>query len=84
MIYSARFRPVNADLRLVDMVDRIKRYSMKHGDNGKKQDCCSYQCLFDLWLLNIADIIVSIDNKYGVQSDWRSKEKADRKIRVTV
>jgi hypothetical protein len=68
-------------LRLVDAVDRIKRCSMKYMGCVEKQDACSYQSLFDLWLLNIADIIVSIKDKFIEQGVWLAKKSAKNKIK---
>ncbi|MCG6552542.1 MAG: hypothetical protein L7F77_09460 [Candidatus Magnetominusculus sp. LBB02] len=76
-------------LRLVDLVSRIKRHSLIH---NKRQDDrsnrvqtdqkeWSYRFLFDLWLLNLADIIVSRDNKDEVDLDWEYEEKANNKIK---
>jgi len=68
-------------LRLINIVDRIKRYSLKHSDTEKNQKEWSQRYLFDVWLLNIADIIVSLKDKYELQKKWWEKESAEEKIK---
>ena len=61
-------------LRLVDIVDRFKRASTAVGrDNRQVQSKLSKQYLFDLWLLNVADIMVSVKDKWKLQEVWLSK-----------
>jgi hypothetical protein len=67
-------------LPLVRVIDEVKRYSLKHNTNQENQLVWSRKYLFDLWLLNIADIIVSLDHKYDPQSEWEDAEKAKAKI----
>lgn len=51
-------------LQLIDIIDSIKRYSIKHEtanqNDRNKQIKWSQRYLFDLWLLNVADIMVSM------------------------
>lgn len=71
-------------LRLVDVIDRIKRYSLKHTGKAPidkeviKQ--WSQRYLFDLWLLNVADIMTSIPNKQKHQPEWNDEKKAQERI----
>lgn len=56
---------------LTEIIDRIKRGSLKHlGEPNKEITCCN-STLFDLWVLNIADIIVSVKNKFKFQAFWQ-------------
>lgn len=48
-------------LRLVDLIHRIRSFSVKA--NLKDQKIQGRRSLFDLWVLNIADIMVSLDGK---------------------
>lgn len=65
-------------LRLIEVVDRIKKYSIKKEDEA---ELWGQRFLFDLWLLNTADILVSIKDKYKNQKEiWEDKEKAYAKI----
>jgi hypothetical protein len=68
-------------LRLVGIVDRIKRSSTHIGiDKKDDQIRLSLQHLFDLWLLNLGDIIVSINCKYELQEVWLSRAESERTI----
>ena len=73
--------------QLVAIIDGAKRYSktLPHSENYQLY---SQRCIFDLWLLNIADIIVSIKDKYkrqnGNDSDinWMAETSARDYIEV--
>lgn len=67
-------------MALVNMIDRFKRYSLKHAKGKEGQMAVTRQCLFDLWLLNVADIMVSLDRKWVPQEEWLDAEKARRRI----
>ncbi|MEJ2622857.1 MAG: HD domain-containing protein [Candidatus Thiodiazotropha sp.] len=68
-------------LRLVDIVDRIKRASTHVGrDNKALQVKLSRQHLFDLWLLNLGDIIVSVKDKWIKQNVWLSDAESIKTI----
>jgi hypothetical protein len=58
-------------LQLIEIIESIKRYSVKHEDSDyndrKEQIVWSQRYLFDLWLLNIADIMVSMQDKWKLQ-----------------
>ena len=69
-------------LPLVNMIDRIKRYSLKHDTNKANQREWSRRYLFDLWLLNAADIMVSLDRKFEPQDDLLDPDKAAARIRA--
>ena len=60
-------------LPLVDVIDRIKRYSLKHDVDKTNQFGWSLRYLFDLWLLNVADIMVSLNWKPANQGrkNWK-------------
>lgn len=56
-------------LRLVELVKRIKRHALKYGSGESYKWSSRY--IFDLWLLNVADIITSSQgNKYEKQTKW--------------
>jgi hypothetical protein len=59
-------------LQLVEILDKINRYSLKH---GTERAIWSKRYLFDLWLLNIADIMTSMSQKLESQSDWWEKSE---------
>jgi hypothetical protein len=65
-------------MQLVTVVDRIKRYSLIH---NHEQHIWSARYFFDLWLLNIADIIVSLKDKYSLQEKWWKHSSAESEIR---
>jgi hypothetical protein len=65
--------------RLVDLVHRIRRSTVTH--NLETQRGWSRRCLFDLWVLNLADIMVSLDGlKYVLQMDLWERESAQKRI----
>jgi hypothetical protein len=68
-------------LPLVNMIDRVKRYSLKHNTNKANQLEWSRRYLFDLWLLNAADIMVSLERKFEPQCEWWDAEQASHRIR---
>lgn len=71
-------------MALVYAIDRIKRYSLK--PDPEREDTginCFERCkkyIFDLWLLNVADIIVSREKKFVNQTDWLQEDTANAKI----
>ena len=72
-------------MTLVYAIDKIKRYSL-YPDPEKKDagiHCRYERCkkyLFDLWLLNVADIMVSRENKFINQDQWRDPKHAEESI----
>ncbi len=72
-------------LRLVDVLDRIKRFSLKHSEEekiGKKlEEQWNQRYLFDLWLLNVADIMTSIRSKWERQTNWNDPSEAQKMIK---
>lgn len=62
----------NGYLRLVDLLERIKRYCRMDDGEENPEDLCK-RTFFDLWVLNIADIIVST----LPQDKWKSQEEWD-------
>ncbi|CAG0993974.1 hypothetical protein GEOBC_02529 [Geobacteraceae bacterium] len=75
-------------LQLVNIVDCFKRYSLKETrtDSRQNQIKLSRCCIFDLWILNLADIIVSIrrTDKGIFQEKWLSKDKAQSGIKTFI
>jgi len=65
IFYHDQFGTLNTGeagyLRLVDLIHRIRSFSVKTNiQDQKSQGRCS---LFDLWVLNLADIMVSLDGR---------------------
>ena len=67
-------------LPLVDAIDRFKRYSLKHDTDKTIQLEWAEKYLFDLWLLNVADIMVSLERKFEEQKEWLADKEASDKI----
>lgn len=68
-------------LRLVDIVDRFKRSSTTEGyGNRQEQIKLSMRHLFDLWVLNVADIMVSVTDKWIPQEVWMYRDQANKRI----
>lgn len=67
-------------LPLVSVIDRVKRYSLKHDTNKAYQLDWSRRYLFDLWLLNVGDIMVSLADKYRLQDQWLDADRASDRI----
>jgi hypothetical protein len=63
-------------VRLTSIVDGFKRY----GKRVHNQDLQNCKLLFDLWLLNVADMCVSMEKKYVKQPEWRNPIEAKEKI----
>jgi len=62
---------------LADILDKIKRYSLMHMGTPDKVIERSQRDLFDLWILNMADIMVSRVDKWKLQNEiWCDSEKA--------
>jgi hypothetical protein len=73
-------------MALVNVIDSIKRYSLKQASENRDERLTQQmrwtRCyLFDLWLLNVADIIVSMKNKWDEQPEWENAEEARKRIR---
>lgn len=64
-------------MQLITVVDRIKQYGLIH---NHEQRIWSAMYFFDLWLLNIADIIVSLKDKYSLQEKWWKHSRAESEI----
>ena len=67
-------------LPLVGIIDRMKRYSLKHNSNKAHQLEWSRKYLFDLWALNVADIMVSVADKFSPQAAWLDADLAQDRI----
>lgn len=67
-------------LQLIGIIEKIKRYSLKYTQKEEQKDW-SERYLFDLWVLNIADIMVSMDGgKYIYQKEFEDTKKANNRI----
>lgn len=62
-------------LQLVDVIDFIHRYSLKESSKPEERLEWSHKYLFDLWLLNVADIMVSIPPTKWIPPELRKKVK---------
>ena len=67
-------------MALVNVIDRFKRYSLKHDQDKERQLEWTRRYLFDLWLLNVADIMVSMERKWQEQEEWLDEEKSKQWI----
>ncbi len=67
-------------LQLVDVIDCIHRYSLKESSEPGERLEWSHRYLFDLWLLNVADIMVSLKDKWELQKIWKDPENAENAI----
>jgi len=71
-------------IALVNAIDRIKRYSLKPDLEKEDIGIQSFErCkkhIFDLWLLNVADIMVSRARKGEKQTEWDKEDEANAKI----
>lgn len=65
---------------LAEIVGRIKRCSLRHIDDAEEQRRCCNRTLFDLWVLNIADIAVSNGDKFKLQGLWLHEATANAAI----
>lgn len=63
-------------IKLVDYLDNAKSFSF----NTENPSQLAYWKLFDLWLLNIADIMVSMKEKYIPAENLFFKESAEKEI----
>lgn len=64
-------------LRLADLIQRLKTCCMNQpdGSHGRKHMICSAKNLFDLWVLNLADIMVSIGDMCGGQPQKKNESQ---------
>lgn len=64
----------NGYMRLVNLIDRVERYSRKDAENilinEEKVLRIGKRCLFDLWLLNVADMMTSLNEKWVEHKEW--------------
>ncbi|MDJ0692344.1 MAG: HD domain-containing protein [Xenococcaceae cyanobacterium MO_188.B32] len=67
-------------LQLVDIIDRVYRHTSKNSDKLEERLKESSKYIFDLWLLNIADIMVSLEKKRKLQKEWNKHDSAITKI----
>lgn len=65
--------------QLNDLTESIKRYSLKYTSKAD-QVMWSEKYLFDLWLLNVADIMVSVKDKWKRQKEWATSHESKQKI----
>ena len=78
----------NGYVRLINMIERIERYCRKEDKISEVEDVEVFvndnrldnlkkigkQIIFDLWLLNLADLMVSVNDKYVEQKQWTIKK----------
>jgi len=83
-LYGTLSTGENGYMRLINLIERVERYSRREGnikfaDKNKKEILSEIgkQNLFDLWLLNVADIIASVGDKWNEQHDWTKKKPGD-------
>jgi hypothetical protein len=69
---------------LTDMIDRIKRNCLRYQGTRADQKRYCNMALFDLWTLNIADIIVSMKDKFKFQPEWEEESKSIKLIKEFV
>jgi hypothetical protein len=67
-------------LQLVDVIDSIHRYSLKESNKPQERLEWSRRYIFDLWLLNVADIMVSIKDKWILQTVWENLTESENTI----
>lgn len=77
-LYGTLSTGENSYLKLTEVMKRLYRYGDEN-DSNRYNDF--YRHIFDLWLLNLADIIVSISNKYELQ-DWVEKPFAEKETDI--
>ena len=66
-------------LRFTDLIHRLQRYSIRQNQDEQKK--CGRQYLFDLWMLNLADIMVSLDGrKEELQEEFLEEEGGTARI----
>ncbi len=65
--------------QLEELIYKIKRFSLKNSLHQEQKNW-SIRCLFDLWVLNIADIMVSVKDKYVRQTVWENKDESFKYI----
>jgi len=75
-------------LRLVDLLYRLKRFAYRdspRGDTNKRKELerkIALQCIFDLWVLNLADTMVSINgNKFDLQENLFNEKESQKSIK---
>ena len=66
-------------MRLCDIIGSATRAGLRH-DNERNQAAWSWRMLFDLWVLNCADIMVSISDKFSGQDDLLDADVAQVRI----
>ena len=65
-------------LRLEEVISAIKNYCGKYVNEREKWQ---QRYLFDLWVLNVADIIASLNDKYIFQKVWLDSNESSQRIR---
>lgn len=65
-------------LRLVDLINRVRLYTVSSDIEEQRRN--GNQCIFDLWILNLADIMVSLERKYELQLEYLEKATAFERI----
>jgi hypothetical protein len=66
-------------LRLVDIIDYFKTFTISDKRDRSSQVPCTQRYLFDLWVLNVADILATKIGKFVAQDEyWIDRKKSDQ------
>ncbi len=68
-------------VRLCDVIASATRAGLRH-DSEQNHAAWSWRVLFDLWVLNCADIMVSIDKKFAPQDDLLDAKRSAERIQA--
>jgi hypothetical protein len=88
-LYGTLSTGENGYMRLINLIEKVEKYTREFTIEPKsKLEIIREQgqkILFDIWLLNVADILVSVKDKYEIQ-DWvntppGSKKQLNNKIK---
>lgn len=89
-LYGTLSTGENGYMRLINLIERIERYCRKerkdspritnYKDINNELKNRGIKYIFDLWLLNVADIIVSTDEKWVNQEKWTAHAPGNHNI----
>ncbi len=83
-LYGTLSTGENGYVRLINMIERVERYCRKEiksiNDKEKTEELSKTgkQHIFDLWLLNVADLMVSRERKWDEQKEWTMSDLGDQ------
>ena len=66
-------------IKLAEIINAIKQFGFRDVRAGSNEKW-NRRRLFDLWLLNVADIMVSLRDKWKFQELWLSKKQSKKEI----